>query len=197
MDLTVKRGDTLKILFPFTYDNGDILNLSGCIAKLYLKYLRTGDLIINATTENALLTINEELGLIELEVPAPLMLNVPLGRHEYDLKVEFPDGIIYTTETQYLNVIRDVTSDNNLINISGYSGFSGVSRRLSWIDYAFNWIIEPELIGLIPQGEVHKYTYNNTIAYRLIPTDNVSIDSFYANFSGSTLTNLLAERGNL
>lgn len=67
----------------------------------------------------------------------------------------------------------------------------------SWINYVSNWLVEPEFVATINSGDVYKYTYLNSVAYRLVPNDNISIDSFFQNFNGTELSTLLVQRGNL
>ena len=80
--------------------------------------------------------------------------------------------------------------------IQGLSG-SGGGGSITWLDYVLNWTIEPVFVSSISQGDVYHYYYNGSDAYRLIPTDGISVDSFYAIFSNSILSTLLAQRGNL
>jgi hypothetical protein len=81
--------------------------------------------------------------------------------------------------------------------IQGIQGTVGGGSSTTWIDYASNWLSEPILIESIPQGEVYQYTFSNSTAYRLVPTDGISIDSFYRTFNNSVLEILLAKRGDL
>ena len=90
------------------------------------------------------------------------------------------------------------------ISIQGMQGLQGASgsgeggsTSLSWINYVTNWLLVPTLVTNISTGSVYLYTYASSIAYRLVPTDGVSIDSFYQSFDGTTLSTLLAQRGTL
>ncbi len=141
--LLVKRGDTLKLNFVFNVPDSDIpLDLTGCTARLYLKFLRTNALIVDASTENGLLVIEPEAGLVKLEVPAYEMTNAPIGRHKFDLELTFPDGSVLSSETNTLEIVKDVTAEYEQAIIpsqsgsSGVIGYSGYSGRSGWSGYS-------------------------------------------------------------
>lgn len=77
----------------------------------------------------------------------------------------------------------------------GARGPSGEAASLKWIDYTTNWSQEPTLTTTNPQGEIYTYTYNNGTLYRLVPTDGVSVDSFYSTLVGNVLSDLVTTRG--
>ena len=108
--LTSKRGDTLNLVFEFNLvDSADKLDLTNCSARLHLQYMRTGTIFVNATTDNGLLTIDEELGLVKLSVPASTMAQAKIGRYLFDLELTFPDGFVLSSETNTLEIIKDIT----------------------------------------------------------------------------------------
>ncbi len=124
--LSIKRGDTLRLNFIFNTDDNILLNLTDCTARLHLKSLRSNVLIIDATTENGLLTIEPEEGLVKLLVPAQDMMHAPIGRHKYDLELSFSDGTILSSTTNILEIITDITADQEQALIPyGISGYSG------------------------------------------------------------------------
>lgn len=109
--LLTKRGDTLKLDFLYNVTNSNApLNLTNCTARLHLRFLRTDALIINATTENDLLTIEPELGLIHLKVSASELIDAPIGKYSFDLELTFPDGDVLSSETGVLEIIKDITT---------------------------------------------------------------------------------------
>ncbi len=108
--LIVKRGDTL--ICNFTYnaiDNNEPIDLAGCSARLHVKFLRTNEIFIDASTENGLLIIELNTSTITLIVPATDMVLFPLGRYKFDLELTLPDQTVFSTDTEYLEIIQDVT----------------------------------------------------------------------------------------
>jgi hypothetical protein len=78
-----------------------------------------------------------------------------------------------------------------------FSHAAGGNGQPTWTDYTTNWESEPIWVASIPQGEVYQYTFSDRVAYRLVPATSNVVDSFYQSFTNSTLSVLLAARGNL
>jgi hypothetical protein len=109
--ISVKRGDTLRINFIWTEEISETpLNLTNCTARLHLKNARTKELLIDANTENGLLTVEGLTGLIQLNVTAEEMEDVPIGRHIFDLELTFTDGSVLSSETRTIEIIQDITT---------------------------------------------------------------------------------------
>lgn len=109
--LTAKRGDTLILSFTYNIiDSDELLDLTGYSARLQVKSLRTNEMIINASTDNGLLTIELNTSTITLIVPAEDMALVPLGRYKFDLEITTPDQTVLSTDTEYLEIVQDITT---------------------------------------------------------------------------------------
>lgn len=66
----------------------------------------------------------------------------------------------------------------------------------AWIDYAAQWSSEPSEIGSTANGAVFEYTLDGTARYRLVPDPyDATQDAFYADWDGTTLSNLITTRG--
>lgn len=77
---------------------------------------------------------------------------------------------------------------------SGSVGPAGPSSFPTWTDLATGWNAEPVFNTTLVGGEVYTYTYDGPATYyRYIATDG-SIDGFYENFDGITLTVLVKEK---
>ena len=69
------------------------------------------------------------------------------------------------------------------------------SDELTWMDYVGNWTEEPTLVGATVEGDVYSYVYTTSTYYRLVPYSSSTFkDSFYENWSGSSLSNLITTR---
>lgn len=109
-------------------------------------------------------------------------------------------GLQTISQTSGIQGIIGLQGIQGIIGLQGIQGISGSGSgggTNTWLDYVLNWSSDPVFISTIAQGDVYQYTYNGSTAYRLIPTDNISIDSFYSSFTNSILGTLLAQRGNL
>lgn len=63
-----------------------------------------------------------------------------------------------------------------------------------WTRLVLLWKVKPTKIGMVPEGDVYEYVYSDFTAYRLVPTDGVTTDAFYAVWDGSSLSVLIASR---
>ncbi len=105
-----KRGDTLLLNFEYTDSDTNLpLDLTGCAFRLYIKNVRTGELAVAATTANDLLQVDPELGRIRLNVPPHLTVDFIPGRHMYDIEMTDTSGAVFSSETNYIEIIQDVT----------------------------------------------------------------------------------------
>lgn len=119
-------------------------------------------------------------------------INLNNSKVEKDL-VGAVNGIATLDENEKISAsqIPDTLATTSFVNLA-------VQRAGStWLDYAINWASEPTFMISNSQGDIYQYAYHDSFAYRLIPTDNISIDSFYSSLNGTILTGLLAQRGNL
>lgn len=125
--LTIKHGNTLQLTFDCNEPNSeDSLDLTGHTARLQLRFLRNNALIIDATTDNGLLLIdNPESGLIKLSVPALEMMHSPLGRHKFDLEVTTPDNSVFSSGMYVLDILKSVTAEYEQ-GTPGTPGYSGI-----------------------------------------------------------------------
>jgi len=70
-----------------------------------------------------------------------------------------------------------------------------VDYKRSWVDYAYNWTVEPVSLGAVEGGEKFEYTYLNGTLYRFVPSPYVPTqDAFYKD---TNLTDLVATRGGI
>lgn len=77
---------------------------------------------------------------------------------------------------------------------SGSVGPAGPSSFPTWTDLATGWNAEPVFNTALAGGDVYTYTYDGPATYyRYIATDG-SIDAFYDNFDGATLSDLVKEK---
>jgi hypothetical protein len=72
-----------------------------------------------------------------------------------------------------------------------------VEQMLMSFEYLLiNWSVAPSLTAEITNGSVYQYILNSVTRYRFVPTTyDPTQDAFYANFDGTTLTNLIIRRG--
>lgn len=103
-----KRGDTIALNFKFTDCENEPINLSNCIARLQIRFVKTNTLTIS-TTSNDMLTISPDLGEILMTIPPNFTKTFNIGRHAFDLEVTFYEGTVISSETKYIDIITDIT----------------------------------------------------------------------------------------
>lgn len=104
--LTVKRGDNLRAVFYFT-EGGDVVNLSGCTARMQIRVKRVGTLLVEASTDDYL-TIDGVAGTVTCNIPAAEM-DIDTGKHEADIELTYADGTVRTGDTFTVVVQQDIT----------------------------------------------------------------------------------------
>lgn len=103
-----KRGDTIALNFKFTDCENEPINLSDCIARLQIRFVKTNELTV-CTTNYDMLTISPDLGEILMIIPPELTKTFKIGRHAFDLEITFHDGTVVSSETKYLDIVMDIT----------------------------------------------------------------------------------------
>lgn len=134
------------------------------------------------------------------------MSDVIVELDTYDINVDYQQNIVNVDKSENSiilenvnnNVIIEQESTQIIITDVGLQGPPGISAP-SWIDVAG----DVEYTGVeatIASGEVLTCDYKSDTIYRFInSTENANgypiEDSFYSDFDGTNLTNLLASRG--
>lgn len=66
----------------------------------------------------------------------------------------------------------------------------------AWTLYAAQWDAAPSKVADIAGGSVWSYTHEGVARYRFVPSPYAAAqDAFYSDFDGTTLSGLLAARG--
>jgi hypothetical protein len=103
---SVKRGDTWKYQFAWKSNNSPV-DLTDCTALMQIRAKRTGDLIAEATTADNSITIDGPAGLVD--VVFSNTEDAPVGTHEADLQITFPDNTIQSSSTLQIIVEEDIS----------------------------------------------------------------------------------------
>jgi len=99
--VTFKRGDTWSLVFDY-----GAVDLTGCTARLQVRNKRDDTLYLSAdNTDGLTMAANS----ITLRFEAADTAEVPLGTHECDLELTFPDGTVTSTDTLLVKAVEDIT----------------------------------------------------------------------------------------
>lgn len=134
------------------------------------------------------------------------MSDVIVELDTYDINVDYQQNIVNVDKSENSiilenvnnNVIIEQESTQIIITDVGLQGPPGISAP-SWIDVAGD-VEYTGVVITIAEGEVSTCDYKGNTIYRFInSTENVNgysiEDSFYRNFDGTNLTNLIVSRG--
>ena len=102
-----------------------------------------------------------------------------------------PDALYYVrTGAGFDMYLTDTTG------VVAYTLNGGAVAALKWSDLATRWDDAPTLNAAITGGTVYNYTLDGVTRYRFVPTTyDAAADAFYSNFDGTTLSGLVAARG--
>jgi hypothetical protein len=126
--ISLKRGDTLSLIFSITNDTtGILLPLSGATARFALRPKAGGEPLFTATSEddNSGLVVEpieyapaippadpvliDTTGLVALRVDYDVTETWPLGLYAFDLELTFPDLYRISSATTFLRLVEDIT----------------------------------------------------------------------------------------
>ena len=109
-DFTLEQGATFKLELEWIDNNDAPVNLTGYTARMQIRYKKkTGDLATSLTTENGLITLYPDTGVIELEIEATETEILSIGKSVYDLELESADGIVYRVMEGVVTISGEVT----------------------------------------------------------------------------------------
>lgn len=121
----------------------------------------------------------------------------------------YPKGIYYSNGADWEFIETPYQSTQSEVNVGTNTDTFVTPKTLkdsiqwntkrdlyTWEYLVANWSVEPSLNTAISGGDVYDYTLNGTTRYRFVPTTyNPTQDAFYADFDGTTLTDLIITRG--
>lgn len=106
--LKLKQGDTWSI--PFRWRTPEKpAGLVGASARMNLMPLDGGDPVLELSSAEGTLIVDEEASSIKLSVPKEQTAGVPSGTYLTDQEVTFPDGYRKSTKTFSIQVLEDKT----------------------------------------------------------------------------------------
>lgn len=112
----LKRGDTWTASFFWKSvtcdDDGNVIsksptNLTGCSARLHLE--KSGATVLDISTLTGEITIDGLVGQVDINVAAAVTAQFESGSHKGDLEITYPTGVVHSSETFLLTVLKDIT----------------------------------------------------------------------------------------
>jgi hypothetical protein len=111
-DFTIEQGATFSLGFAWKSDDGIAVDLTGYTARMQVRQsVGSPDVLLDATTENGLLSIDEETGRVNISLPASVTTAMTWRRGRYDIEVEAPDGTVTRLVEGSAIVSREVTRE--------------------------------------------------------------------------------------
>lgn len=110
--VSVKRGDTLSLLFSIKDSAGAAYDLSDCTARLQIRNKSGSRVYLSATSDPADgLTINAVAGTIALAVAYADTEELVPGTYYADLELTFNGTERRSSETFQVRIAQDITQD--------------------------------------------------------------------------------------
>ena len=92
-DLSISKGADYEEFFNLKDGNNQPLNLDGYSARMQIRpYLSSDIVLIDATTENGIISINGPLGRIKINLSETQTSNLIYTESVYDLLITSPSG---------------------------------------------------------------------------------------------------------
>lgn len=108
--ITIKRGDTLQVVFTYYNPDRSLVDLTDCTARFHARYGKKDPVISESTTGGGIVidvveaTVTVTVSATEMELIKPL-------RYTADLELTFLDGTVMSTPTVALVIEEDRTYD--------------------------------------------------------------------------------------
>jgi len=103
------RGDTFLRSWVLKDSNGNPIDLTDATARLHLRDAE-GVLVVEATTENGSIVIDEEFGRINLRLDAADMV-LEIATFKFDIELTHANGVVKTLEKNNIQIMEDITYD--------------------------------------------------------------------------------------
>lgn len=106
--IDLKRGNSFRRTFQWRDLFGDPIDVTGASATFSILNPSTDTVILSATTESGEITHNATGGDITVTIAASATL-IPVLKYHADLKVSWPSGEVISTDTFFVNVIKNIS----------------------------------------------------------------------------------------
>lgn len=111
--LTLKRGDTWRVLWSWVDGDGAPIDLTGASAWAMVRTIppegEEGELLLEIDSDSAALVIDATAGTVTMTVAAAVTALLPVGVHQTDLQLTYPDGTVQSSATLRVKILPDVT----------------------------------------------------------------------------------------
>lgn len=106
---TCKKGTTFQRQLRFKDVNELTMDLTGYSARMQVRETAESEDIIIDLSDDGSIEVDEEHGIISLEIPAAITTELPVGSWKYDIELETADGIVYCPLYGTFKVTGEVT----------------------------------------------------------------------------------------
>lgn len=109
-NIIVDQGATFSQVFIKKDSKKRVIPLTGFTARMQVRQsYDSPETVLNLTTENDGIIIDETKGMINILVPAATMTNISGGKYVYDLELVDPDGAVERLVMGSFTVRAEVT----------------------------------------------------------------------------------------
>lgn len=106
----IEQGATFDRTITYTDENGDVVDLTGYIARMQIrKNLKDSDFLIELTVANSRIIITALTGTIRLLIDAADTADLDFSDAVYDLEIEGSDGTVTRLLQGSVELSKEVT----------------------------------------------------------------------------------------
>lgn len=117
-DLRVVSGTSLGFTTEWRQQNEagewQAVNITGCTARFAMRDTATGAVLLTATTGDGITIANGSDGVIDVNIPPQKthgLAPAVIGDVDYELRVYFPSGDVYSLIMGYVAIVAGVIND--------------------------------------------------------------------------------------
>lgn len=109
-DFTIEQGATFVRPFVWKSSDGTPVNLTAYTARMQVRQsYSSGEILLNATTENGRLQVSGAEGKVTLSLTADVTAAITWRRGRYDLELVAPDGAVTRLLEGQITVSKEIT----------------------------------------------------------------------------------------
>ncbi|OZI17919.1 hypothetical protein [Bordetella genomosp. 7] len=108
-DLHIDQGATFRLLFTWKDSEGEPVDLSGCEARMQMRYIHPDDLVLSLSTGDGDIVLGGTAGTVELKLEPERTAPLTQLTGAYDLEIVYQGGDIVRLLQGRWFISREVT----------------------------------------------------------------------------------------
>ena len=117
-DIYVEQGATFSLELVWRHAPADPdaegvpVDLTGASARMQFRRAQQSEVIVEATSSNGMISLGDDSGTIEIELPGDTTSEFTVKKAKYDLEIEMPDGRIHRLLEGAVTISPNITQED-------------------------------------------------------------------------------------